>query len=70
VCPLPTTHDSGWWWFGSSLPWWLLLPALILGTLWVISYRRYNPQELAETLIREETFKSDDEDDDDEKESE
>jgi hypothetical protein len=18
VCPLPTTHDSGWWWFGSS----------------------------------------------------
>jgi hypothetical protein len=70
VCLLPTAYDTGWKWFGSSLPWWLLLAALILGTLWVISYRRYNPQELAESLIREETFKGDDEDDDDEKGSE
>ncbi len=65
VCPLPTTHDSGWWWFGSSLPWWLVLAALILGTLWVISYRRYNPQELAGALIREGAIKTDDEDDED-----
>jgi hypothetical protein len=67
VCPLPTVHDTGWWWFGSSLPWWLILAALILGTLWVISYRRYNPQELAGVLIREGAIKIDDEDDEDNK---
>jgi hypothetical protein len=70
VCQLPTAHDTGLWWFGSSLPWWLLLAALILGTLWVISYRRYNPQELAGALIREGAIKINDEDDDDEKGSE
>jgi hypothetical protein len=70
VCLLPTAYDTGWRWFGSSLPWWLFLATLIFGTLWVISYRRYNPQELAVSLIREGAIKIDDEDDDDQKGSE
>jgi len=70
ICTIPTTHDSGWWWFGSSLSWWLVLAALVLGTVWILSYRRYNAQELAGALVREGTVLRNDEDDEEDDDNE
>ena len=63
VCAVPKNGDGVSWWLASSLPWWLLVVAVLIMIAWILLRRRYNAASIARDSELEASLASlDDED--------